>query len=137
MKSIIRISDAAVIAMHACITLAKEPERSFRIDEIAGRLDISRAHLSKVMQRLAKDGLVKSQRGPNGGFSLAGKPQNVRLHDIYVSIDGEPEFSGCLLGKRRCSKGNCLLGNFLSDSAKNFMEFLQTPLSIAAQVTDF
>ncbi|MCK4620269.1 MAG: Rrf2 family transcriptional regulator, partial [Desulfobacterales bacterium] len=67
MSNIIKISEAASMAIHAMVFLASESGRIVPSREIATTLRSSEAHLSKVMQRLAKAGLVSSTRGPKGG----------------------------------------------------------------------
>ena len=54
MASIIQISEAASLALHSMVMLAASPERSLTVKEITARTGVSEAHLSKVMQRLAK-----------------------------------------------------------------------------------
>ena len=58
MPTVLRISDAAALALHAMVMLAEAPERRMSAKAIASELDASQAHLAKVLQRLAKAGLV-------------------------------------------------------------------------------
>jgi len=71
MNSVLRISEAASLAMHAMMALAAQPEHRRSAQDLARQLDVSLAHLAKVLQRLAKAGYVASTRGPKGGFTLA------------------------------------------------------------------
>ena len=52
--------------------LAGKSDKPFSNKEMAGKPDVSEAHLSKVLQRLNKAGLITSYRGPKGGFMLRG-----------------------------------------------------------------
>ena len=63
MRNLLKISDAAVLGIHALGTLtgAEEPVSASRM---AAALGVSEAHLSKVLQRLVRAGLVSSSRGP-------------------------------------------------------------------------
>ena len=88
MASIIQISEAASLALHSMVLLAASPERSLTVKEITGRTLVSEAHLSKVMQRLAKAGLVKSTRGPKGGFVLGDSGLSISLLSIFEAIEG-------------------------------------------------
>ena len=54
MNSILKISEAASIAIHAMFILASTPDKLFSNKEIATMLDVSENHLAKVLQRLAK-----------------------------------------------------------------------------------
>jgi Rrf2 family protein len=111
MNNVLRISEAVGIALHAMGLLAGEPRAVIRTAQAARLLDVSEAHLSKVLQRLAHAGLVESLRGPKGGFRLARRPRDIRLMDIYVAVDGPMPQCACLLGRQRCLAGGCLLGS--------------------------
>ena len=85
MSSIVKFSEAASIAIHGVILVAKS-EKFLNVTKIAEILDGSRHHVAKVMQRLAKDGFIKSMRGPTGGFVLAKKPEEISFLDLYPNI---------------------------------------------------
>ncbi|MDD4003908.1 MAG: Rrf2 family transcriptional regulator [Elusimicrobiaceae bacterium] len=132
MNSILRISDAAVLALHACILLAKRPCEPQSVQGLADRLGVSAAHLSKVLQRLVRAGVLISRRGPGGGFLLADRAARIRLLKIYEIIEGKPRFDECLLGKMRCRPGTCLLGDFLHRTALELGKMLSVTLAVAA-----
>ena len=115
MHSVLRISEAASLAIHAAACLAGDAGRSWTTEEIAHRLHASENHLSKVLQRLAKAGLVQSHRGPGGGFRLAKDPSDIRLLAVYQAIEGALPQGHCLLGRQVCGNGACILGSFLGD----------------------
>jgi Rrf2 family protein len=112
----LKISDAANLAFHAMLILAREPDNGqLSVADMAHRLGVSENHLAKVMQRLAKVGLVKSRRGPGGGFTLRKPAAQIRLLDIYVAIEGPLPHGRCLLDKPVCDGSCCLLGGLLTD----------------------
>lgn len=113
MAKLLRISDAATLALHTMAVLASVKTGRLSARQIADRLAASRAHLSKVLQRLAKAGLVTSVRGPRGGFSLARPAEEMTLLEVYEAIDGTLEDSTCLLGAPVCSGDSCLLGDLV------------------------
>jgi Rrf2 family protein len=111
---ILKISDAATLGIHALVYLARHRDDDAPIStvQIARAYQVSENHLSKVMQRLARTGLVRSVRGPRGGFLLARQPEEIRLLDIYEAIDGALA-SGChcMLGTYACGHEQCIFGN--------------------------
>jgi Rrf2 family protein len=115
MPTMLRISEAASLAMHAGAVLAGAPDKAIPTREIASTLKVSENHLEKVLQRLAKAGIVKGARGPGGGFRLSRSAGNITLQDIYEAIEGKITMSGCLLGNRECRPEECILRG-LSDS---------------------
>ncbi|MBD3174227.1 MAG: Rrf2 family transcriptional regulator [Armatimonadia bacterium] len=116
MESILRISDAAAIGLHAMTCLAEagsdEPISALKI---AGDLQVSEAHLSKVLQRLGRRGLVVSKRGPGGGFVLGKPAAEITLAEIYEAIEGPLPQGECLLGRSECALGSCVLGGLLQE----------------------
>lgn len=112
MSGILRISEAAVLAIHTAALLGAREGEVMTNREIASFLGASEAHLSKVLQRLARSGLVRSVRGPRGGFVLARPGGDVTLLEVYEAIDGPFEECECLLDAPVC-KGECVLGDVL------------------------
>jgi Rrf2 family protein len=115
MSTTLRISEAASIALHSMSYLAANRERLITSREIIGALKVSDAHLMKVLQRLVKAGLVKSIRGPNGGFLLTRPADKITLLDVYESIEGKPDFNNCLLGTPVCRDKKCILGGLIGN----------------------
>lgn len=98
------LSQTAVYALRASLCLASlEASGPVRVDDIAERLNVPRNYLSKILHTLARAGVLKSSRGPGGGFQLARAAAELPLHDIVEHFDqlsGEPT---CLLGRPECS----------------------------------
>ena len=124
MSNILKISEAASLGMHAMALLAKDPERLVSTGEIASILEVSEAHLSKVLQRLQRSGYVQSTRGPRGGFSLAKSPSRITLLDIFEALEGPLRPSNCLLHNTVCHEGGCILGGLLETVNKNVKDHL-------------
>ena len=121
----LKISDAVNLGFHAMLLLAaNKTGKEISVQDLATRLDVSDNHLSKVMQRLAKSGVVKSKRGPKGGFYLAKAPADIRLIDIYETIEGPLPKETCLLKKPICNGTCCLLGSLLTDMQKQIRTHL-------------
>ncbi|NOZ23435.1 MAG: Rrf2 family transcriptional regulator [Planctomycetes bacterium] len=124
MNSILKISEAASLALHAMAYLAAHSTRRVATQEIAESLHASRNHLSKVLQRLNKAGLVASVPGPGGGVELAEEAEEVSLIDIYEVIDGPLRSGGCLLGHRICKGEECVLGGLVERLSKQTRDYL-------------
>ncbi len=113
---IINISEAANLAMHALTYIVNHPDESpVSTGHVAKAMDASEAHLSKVFQRLTKMGLVKSIRGPKGGFTLAKDPKDITLLEIYEALDGTLSNQDCLFGHPVCDRQYCVFGDLISN----------------------
>jgi Rrf2 family protein len=126
MTCALRISEAASLAMHAMGLLATDPEGSLSVKAIGARFNVSEAHLSKVLQRLVKVGLLTSVRGPKGGFSLAIPPDRATLLQVFEAIEGPMEPADCLFGVPLCDGESCVLGKVMVEANNLLHEHLAT-----------
>ena len=127
--SILKISDAASLALHAMIILTQNRKRLVSVKEISSTLDVSANHLSKVMQRLSKAGFIESIKGFNGGFKLSINPEDVNFLELYEIFDGKIKDSNCLLMKNECGD-KCIFGGLISSINHQVIEkFEKTKLS--------
>jgi len=91
-------------ALQGILYLAENQEQgNISAEQIATDLNISKDFISKTLQSLVKDGIVQSNRGKSGGFSLAANPDSISLLDIVLIIDGNGIFESCVLGLPTCS----------------------------------
>ena len=119
----LKISEAASLALHTMVFLAANSTRLVANKEIASILKVSPAHLSKVLQRLAKMGLVNSIRGPKGGFRLGKIQSSITLLEVYEAIEGPLLSCSCLMNEKVCTKQLCILDSLLEDVNKQVKEY--------------
>lgn len=124
MASIITLSEAASIALHSMVLIAKSKE-TLNVGEIAEKICSSRHHVAKIMQRLAKEDFVTSNRGPNGGFLLKKTAEETSLLDIYEAIEGKLDADICPGGKSACPFDKCILGDISTRLSLEIKEFFQ------------
>jgi len=115
MSSLLRVSEAASLALHTMVFLAARGGARTSAGEMADRLHASQAHLAKVLQRLGHFGLVTSVRGPRGGFSLARSPGSITLLEVYEAIEGPLHTTDCLTHEPICGGRRCLLGGLVGE----------------------
>ncbi|TRO82347.1 RrF2 family transcriptional regulator [Desulfuromonas acetexigens] len=60
-----------------------------QIKDISRRQDISPRYLEQIFQDLKKAGLIKSRRGPQGGYMLARKPEEITVRQILLAAEGD------------------------------------------------
>lgn len=75
--------------------------------QIAEEYNIPVELLAKVLQRLAKKGLVASQNGPKGGYALAKPPDNITVADVVEAIEGPIRIADCYKDDRCLQMGRC------------------------------
>jgi len=91
--------------------------------DIANEHKMSEAYLEQIMITLKSAGLIKTERGCNGGYILAKHPSSITALQIIELFEGKIEFSECRGKKRECSLlGKCATTNVwtkLSSALKN------------------
>jgi len=84
--------------------LAQLPEGKYALAKDMGReLGIPPNYLGKVLQALAREGLLVSLRGRNGGFRMDRKPDEICLFDILSAVEPMKRYETCILGHKKCS----------------------------------
>ncbi|MNH49180.1 HTH-type transcriptional regulator IscR [compost metagenome] len=107
-----RLSTKGRYAVMAMADLARNgADRAVSLAEIATRQEISLSYLEQLFARLRKSGLVKSVRGPGGGYRLAREACETAVAEIVLAVDepiratrcvgaGSPK--GCMIKGERC-----------------------------------
>ena len=124
MSKIVSLSEAASIALHGIILIARERE-GMNVTRIAESTKASKHHVAKVMQRLVKSGYLSSHRGPRGGFELKKKPDKITFLEIYETIEGTIEINTCPMDKPVCPFDKCIMNNVTSKMSREFREYLK------------
>lgn len=85
----VRLSKRVEYALLAMQAMAVEPRKVWSATDIATRYHISKTLVAKVLQQLVHAGMVRSNRGVNGGYSLLCEPGSVSVADVLTAVEGE------------------------------------------------
>lgn len=99
-----RITNASEYAIRAIIHMAKDPILIYTATDLAPIIDAPMKFLAKILQKLARKRILKSQRGVKGGFKIAVPLENLTLVDIIEAVDGEIALNKCLLTNYECKR---------------------------------
>jgi Rrf2 family protein len=100
-------SKACEYGIRATIYIAKKSllDEKVSLKEVAKAIDSPEAYTSKILQKLAKNSVINSDKGPTGGFSMDEfKLDEVKLSTIVFTIDGDAIYKGCGLGLKECNE---------------------------------
>jgi len=122
MAKIVHLSEAASLAIHSMVMIAKS-DTHINVNILAREMGASRNHLAKVLQQLVKHNYLKSVRGPSGGFLLNVKPESITLLDIYEAIEGRIETPACPLDRQICPFDKCLMGGMVKSVTAQFKDY--------------
>ena len=97
-------ADYALMAMkHLAIKTASAPS-STSAREIAEQYDIPIELMAKVLQRLARSGLLTSHQGTRGGYTLSKPMASISVADIIQAIDGPLTVTACSTHDEQCEQ---------------------------------
>lgn len=97
------------------------------IPEVSQKAHVPAPYLAKVFRCLVRNGVLKSQRGPNGGFAFKRPPETISLFEIVRIIDDvSPLVDHCVMGLDKCSSENaCPLHVIWSSTKESIQETLK------------
>ncbi len=105
MQHVLRISRKIDYGLRAMIYLASIPSDAvvpFR--EIARQMMVPEDFLAKILKTLVDQGLVKSTRGPHGGYALARTATDISFLQVIEAVEGPIAINVCLDGDDPCGK---------------------------------
>lgn len=116
------------LALHATLILALEPQGiPRRVSELAEEMGVPRTYLAKVLQGLARAGLLRTVRGPGGGVCLARSPREIRPWDVLSAMEPVRELDQCFLGLGQCNDAQaCPLHQAWGPIRTALLEMLQS-----------
>ncbi len=92
----LELSRKSDYALRAVLFLARlSPERYSRVGEIAKARDIPQAFLAQILLLLANRGVVRSQQGAHGGYSLARTPEEITFLEVIEAVEGPLRLNKC------------------------------------------
>jgi len=99
------------------------------IKNISREEGISRVYLEQILNRLKKQGFVKSVRGPKGGYMLAKDPSGVSVYEVVMALEGSVAPGKCISGKGKikvCERaGRCASKDVWNEVAKQIKKTLE------------
>ena len=97
-------SRSAEYAIRAFVHLARVPAGKYAmVKQIAEQEDIPAHFLAKILQQLARKGLLRSSKGPTGGFCLRVPAESVSLLNLVEALDGLGDYNKCASGLAECN----------------------------------
>ena len=95
----------AVMAMADLARREGDAARAVALADIAARQEISLSYLEQLFARLRRKGLVRSARGPGGGYRLARAAEATTIAEIVHAVDEPLRATRCLKAEKGCMKG--------------------------------
>jgi Rrf2 family iron-sulfur cluster assembly transcriptional regulator len=103
--------------------------RPVALAEIAERQEISLSYLEQLFAKLRRGDLVKSVRGPGGGYLLSRQADNIRISDVILAVDEPIKATRCELGSPRgclTTSGRCITHDLWEELSHQIHIFLSS-----------
>lgn len=102
------LSNTCKIAIKAVIYLSSKfgSEENAGIKEISEFINANEHTVGKILQTLVKQNVIRSLKGPSGGFYISKEQQKQPIINIVEAIDGKQIFKACGLGLSKCSSSH-------------------------------
>ena len=94
-ESPVRLTSFTDYGLRMLMRMASAPDRAYSTADLAKEFGLPRNHLSKIMQRLSRDGIIETRRGAGGGAMLARPPQDIRLGDVVRLLEADQPLVEC------------------------------------------
>ena len=120
-----RLTTKGRFAVTAMLDLALQDEaKPVTLAGISERQGISLSYLEQLFSRLRRNGLVKSVRGPGGGYRVARNPREISVSEIIAAVDELIDATQCG-GKENCHDDRrCMTHDLWSSLNKKILEYL-------------
>ena len=120
-----RLTTKGRYAVTAMLDLAiNSQERPVNLNDISERQAISLSYLEQLFSKLRREALVKSVRGPGGGYQLNGSSDEISVANIINAVNESMDVSRCE-GRANCQDGKqCLTHNLWIDLSERIQSFL-------------
>ena len=108
------------------LSLNSDEEKKYNPKEIAEAISIPAPFLAKILQELAKNKLISSTKGRNGGFYLTKVNRLNSMLSIIDCIDGLNKFDECFIGLPKCSDSSpCAVHHIVSPLKNDLLKVLK------------
>jgi Rrf2 family protein len=110
------LSQTVEYALRAVVYLARKAPEGVTTEEVANVTQVPKAYLSKVLQGLARGGVVRSQRGVGGGMTLVKTPKTLTILEVVNCVEPIGRIQTCPLGLEAHGVHLCPLHRRLDDA---------------------
>jgi Rrf2 family protein len=124
-----QVSRKVDYALRAVIHLANQEAagRTCSVAEIAAAERLPKQFLEKIVQHLIHKGLVRSRRGPHGGYVLARDPEDMTFRDVIEAVEGPISLNACVGDHPDCFLiGACGMNRVWAEGQRRVMDLFET-----------
>jgi Rrf2 family protein len=110
------------------LDVIRKSEKPIGAEQLANELNIPKSFLAKILQNLAKEGILESRKGAHGGFVLNKDVNDISVQSVILAAEGKPPaVFDCTSYAETCPNGaigTCVISPFLANFQTRIDEFL-------------
>jgi Rrf2 family protein len=135
----LRLSTKGQYGVRAMFEIARGwPDQPITIKEIAQRQHVSVAYLEQILGKLRRAGIVRSVKGPGGGYLLARQPQKISIAEILSELEGPIAITSCVDPREGCVRADhCVTRLLWKELGSQIEGFLNTVTLANLIASDF
>ncbi|KWT82488.1 RrF2 family transcriptional regulator [Candidatus Magnetominusculus xianensis] len=127
----LRLSTRCQYGVRAMYEIARGyPETPVTIKVISEKQDVSVAFLEQILGKLRKAGLIRSVKGPGGGYMLKAAPEEISIEEILMVLEGPISITACVTQEENtggCVKADhCVIQHLWKALGRQIEDFLTT-----------
>lgn len=127
----LRLSTKSQYGVRAMYEIARGfPDSPVTIKAISEKQDVSVAFLEQILGKLRKSGLIRSVKGPGGGYMLKAAPEEISIEEILLALEGPISITACVTAQDSrdgCVKADhCVIQHLWKALGRQIEEFLNT-----------
>ena len=119
-----RASEYALLSLDSI----RKSDKPIGAEQLANELNIPKSFLAKILQSLAKQGILESRKGAHGGFVLSQDIHDITIRSIILAAEGKaPAVFDCTSYSHTCPSGaigTCVISPFLANFQTKIDDFL-------------
>jgi len=129
-----KITTQGEYGLRCVLNIARGKGELVTIEKICRQEGLSTDYVEQLLMRLRRASIVESQRGPGGGYLLAGKPGRIKVRDVVLALENNPFEVICrkfMRKKIKCVNSDCCKIRGLWQKLSKSMEKILAEVSIA------
>ncbi|MCR5265764.1 MAG: Rrf2 family transcriptional regulator [Cyanobacteria bacterium RUI128] len=121
----LKLLEGTAIALHSIVYINNKAEPA-TVKEISAKFEVSDNHLSKILQRFVREGVLVSEKGPRGGFSIKEEYKKMTLMEVYEIFEGKFQCHKCLFSAKNGDCIECIMSDLVTNMEKEFVKYMTT-----------
>ncbi|GAB4172074.1 MAG: Rrf2 family transcriptional regulator [Calditrichia bacterium] len=100
------LSKTSEYAIRLLLYLSLHPDRKVTTRELNSQLQLSFKYIGRLLSKLVNAGIISSEKGKTGGYTLTRSPQEIKLIEIIRVVDDWDKYTQCMMGFGDCNENN-------------------------------